>query len=71
MKEYTRYSVQVRRDQAWFDYFITPSLDLAKHKLNQSKEEKWEWNPDFRIVERFIIEKVVSEDQLLESNTTE
>ena len=64
MKEYIRYSLQVRKEHAWFDYFINPSLDLIKHKLNQAKEEKWEWNPDFRVVERFIIEKVVTEEEI-------
>ena len=68
----TRYCVQVLRDnEVWVDYAYTHHLDLAKHRLTQLKNEKWPWNPEFRIVERFIIEKVVSEDELLKSNVTE
>ena len=62
-REYTRYCVQVRKDQAWFDHFICPDLDLAKYKLTQFKDEKWDWNPKFRVVERLIDEKVLIEDE--------
>jgi hypothetical protein len=64
MKEYTRYCVQVRNEQAWFDHFICPDLDLAKYKLQEFKKEEWTWNPKFRIVEREIREKVLLEDEL-------
>ena len=64
MKEYTSYCVQVRREQAWFDYYRGPSLELARQSLKELKEGKWEreWIPDFRIVERFIVEKVVEDE---------
>lgn len=64
MKEYTSYCVQVRREQAWFDYYRGPSLESARQSLKELKEGKWEreWIPDFRIVERFIVEKVVEDE---------
>jgi hypothetical protein len=64
MKEYTSYWVQVQREQAWFDYYRGPSLDSARHALKELKEGKWEreWIPSFRIVERFIVEKVVEDE---------
>jgi hypothetical protein len=67
MKEYTRYTrycVQVCREQAWFDHFICFDLNLAKYKLEEFKKKEWGWNPKFRIVEREIKEKILLQDEL-------
>jgi hypothetical protein len=42
-------------------------LDLARRSLKELKAGKWEreWIPSFRIVERFVVEKVV-DDELVE-----
>lgn len=65
MKEYTLYCVQVYKEPNWVDYFETPRLDLAKDKLDQYKNQLWEWDACFRIVEREI-KREVNEKVLFE-----